>query len=356
MDAPLNTPIVLAGPYQHGSSGTERSGYSRHEGSATIGAFEHAVAALEGAPADNAVAFASGMAAVAAVAEAEPAGTVAVVPTDAYAGSVRLFDEQQRLGRMNVRGVDITDTDAVVAALRGANLLWLESVTNPLLGVPDLPSLIDAAHQAGAVACVDATFSTPMVVRPLEFGADIVMHSATKYLGGHSDLLMGVLVAHTGERAHQLRERRALTGAVPGALECFLATRGIRTLAIRMAQAQANATTLAHRLTAHPAVSRVRFPGLPADPGHERAQRLHDGFGAIISFEVRGSAADAERVCESVQLINHATSLGGVESLIERRARHQAEGDAEVPPTLLRLSVGIEHVEDLWSDLEQALG
>jgi cystathionine gamma-synthase len=181
------------------------------------------------------------------------------------------------------------------------------------------------------------------------------MHSATKYLAGHSDLLMGVLVTRSPSLGAGLTLRRDLTGAVPGALESYLALRGLRTLAVRLERAQANALDLATRLGAHPSVTRVRFPGLASDPGHELATRLHHGYGAMISFEVAGSADDAERVCQSVRLISHATSLGGVESLIERRARHAIDAAHGTPPTLLRLSVGIEHVEDLWADLAQAL-
>lgn len=345
---PLNTPIVLAAPFRHGTAGNP---YLRDETSDTIRSFEAAVGALDGG---TAISFGSGMAAVSAIVEGQPTGTVAVVPQSAYSGTIAVFAEQQRLGRMRLREVDLTDTAAVVAALGGANLLWLEGVTNPLIGVVDLPALITAAHDAGALVCVDSTFSTPLVLRPLELGADVVMHSATKYLSGHSDVMLGVLVTST-ERAEALRERRTLTGGMPGALECFLALRGIRTLALRMERAQANALELATRLAAHPRVTRVRYPGLPDDPGHALATRVHNGYGAMISFEVAGTADDAERVCESVQLITHATSLGGVESLIERRARYDIDASHGTPPTLLRFSVGIEHVEDLWADLEQAL-
>ncbi|PZS33781.1 MAG: cystathionine gamma-synthase [Pseudonocardiales bacterium] len=347
--APLSAPIVLSATFQHGP---DDNYYLRQGSSDTIRAFEAAVGALEGGAA---LAFSSGMAAVAAVAEGQSAGGVAVVPRAGYSGSVALFDEQQRMGRMQVRPVDITDTAAVITALAGADLLWLESVTNPMLGVADLPTLIDAAHEVGALVCVDSTFSTPLVVRALDYGADVVMHSATKYLSGHSDLLMGVLVTRAAELGASLKLRRDLTGAVPGALESYLALRGLRTLALRMQRAQANAAELAARLAAHPAVTRVRYPGLASDPGHERASRLHHGYGAMISFEVAGSADDAEAVCQRVELISHATSLGGVESLIERRARHAIDAAQGTPPTLLRLSVGIEHVEDLWADLEQAL-
>ncbi|MFN2518387.1 MAG: PLP-dependent aspartate aminotransferase family protein [Jatrophihabitantaceae bacterium] len=347
--APMSTPIVLSAPFQHGP---DDNYYLRQGSSDTIRAFEDAVGALEGG---NALAFGSGMAAIAAVVEGQPTGAVAVVPEAGYSGCVTLFDEQQRMGRMQVRPVDTTDTAAVVAALDGADLLWLESVTNPLMGVADLAELISAAHDVGAIVCVDSTFSTPLVVRPLEHGADVVMHSATKYLSGHSDLLMGVLITRSAPLGVALKLRRDLTGGLPGALESYLALRGLRTLALRMERAQANAYDLASRLAGHPSVTRVRFPGLASDPGHERATRLHRGYGAIISFELAGSADDAERVCQSVHLISHATSLGGVESLIERRARHAVDSAHGAPPTLLRLSVGIEHVEDLWADLVRAL-
>jgi cystathionine gamma-synthase len=182
------------------------------------------------------------------------------------------------------------------------------------------------------------------------------MHSVTKFLAGHSDVLMGVLTTRSPELAEELRTRRRLAGAVPGALECFLALRGMRTLALRVARAQANAAELATRLAAHPNVSKVRYPGLAGDPGHERMAASHDGFGSMISFEIDGDAADADRVCERVRLITFATSLGGVESLIERRGVYPIDAANGTPATLLRFSVGIEHVEDLWADLEQALG
>ena len=203
--------------------------------------------------------------------------------------------------------------------------------------------------------CVDATFASPLNLRPLELGADVVMHSVTKYLAGHSDLLMGSLTVGSDELYEQLTYRRMLTGAIPGAFECYLALRGIRTVALRMDRAQANAGELARRLAAHPRVARVRYPGLPDDPGHERASRLFDGYGAMLAIELDGSAADADAVCEQVRLITHATSLGSVESLIERRARYAVDAGFGTPANLLRLSVGIEHVDDLWDDLEQAL-
>jgi cystathionine gamma-synthase len=347
---PLNTPIVLAGPWRH--SDDDANAYAREQLSPTVRAFEDAVGALEGG---TAFAFASGLAALAAVADGLPAGSIAVVPQAAYSGTVSGFAERASLGQLTLRPVDTTDTDAVVKALDGAQLLWLETVSNPLMDVPDLPALAAAAHEQGALVAVDSTFSTPLNVRPLDLGADIVMHSATKYLSGHSDVIMGVLVVRSAELADELRERRTRTGAIPGILEAYLATRGLRTLALRWERAQANAATLAERLAAHPRVTRVRYPGLPGDPGHAILARDHAGFGAVVSFELDGTADNAERMCNAVRLISHATSLGGVESLIERRARHAGDASFGTPETLLRFSVGIEHVEDLWSDLSQAL-
>jgi cystathionine gamma-synthase len=348
--APLSTPIVLAGPFRHDA---DQNRYARHDVTPTLAAFEALLGELEGG---TALGFASGMAAVTAVVEGRPNGCVAVVPAEAYSGSVSTFAAQESLGRMVVRPVDVGDTGAVGAALDGADLLWVEAVSNPLMTVPDLPALAAAARDRGVLFCVDATFCTPLVLRPLELGADVVMHSATKYLAGHSDVLMGALVARSPELAEQLHARRTLTGALPGALETFLAIRGMRTLALRMERAQFNAGELARRLAEHPRVTRVRYPGLPDDPGHAIAARDFAGFGAMIAFEIDGTAADAERHCESLGLISHATSLGGVESLIERRARHEVDAAFGTPETLLRFSVGIEHVEDLWADLESALG
>jgi cystathionine gamma-synthase len=347
--APINEPIALSATFH---AGDDDANYLRHSSNDTIRALESAVGALEGG---DALAFGSGMAATAAVVEGLAAGSVAVVPQNVYSATSTIFAEQEALGRLTVRRVDITDTEYVLEALPGADLLWVESPTNPLVGVADLPALTAAAHAVGALVCVDSTWNSPLVLRPLEHGADIVMHSATKYLAGHSDLLMGVLVTDQTDLRAQLRRRRDLTGAMPGGLETYLALRGLRTLAVRMDRAQANAQVLAERLDAHPAVSRVRFPGLPGDPGHERATRLHDGYGAMISFEVVDGADAAEAVCARVRLITHATSLGGVESLIERRAKYPVDAANGAPASLLRFSVGFEDVEDLWADLDQAL-
>ncbi len=349
---PLTTGIGMSATFH---AGTEAN-YLRQGGSDSTRAFEAALGELEGG---RALGFSSGMAAAAAVIESLPTGSVIVGPTQCYSGTSLLLDEQERLGRATARRVDISDTAAVLAAVTEKPtpaLLWVESPTNPTFGVADLPVLVDAAHAVGALVAVDSTWNTPMVLRPLAYGADIVMHSATKYLAGHSDVLMGALVAADGDLWARLKMRRDLGGAVPGALETYLTLRGMRTLAVRMDRAQANACELARRLDAHPAVRRVLYPGLPADPGHERVTRLHDGYGAMISFLVEGGATAADAVCDRVAIITHATSLGGVESLIERRARYAVDAANGTPENLLRFSVGIEDVDDLWADLVQALG
>lgn len=349
--APLNVGINLSATFH---AGTEAN-YLRQGGSELSRAFETALGELEGG---RALGFGSGMAAIAAVIDALPSGGTIVAPRSVYSGTSMLLDEQVALGRADIRRVDISDTAAVVAALRQdptPALLWVETPTNPMFEIADLPALVEVAHDVGALVAVDSTWNSPVVLRPLEYGADIVMHSATKYLAGHSDVLMGALITADEQVWARLKARRDLGGAVPGALEIYLTLRGMRTLSVRMERAQTNALELANRLNAHPAVERVLFPGLPDDPGHERATRLHDGYGAMISFLVQGGVAAADSVCERVSLITHATSLGGVESLIERRARYAVDAANGTPDNLLRFSVGIEHVEDLWDDLVQAL-
>jgi cystathionine gamma-synthase len=244
----------------------------------------------------------------------------------------------------------MADAGELAAAVAEADLVWLETPSNPLLEVVDIAAV---AAASGALVAVDNTFATPLLQNPLALGADFVVHSATKFIGGHSDLLLGAVVARRPEDRARLVRRREVAGATPGALEAFLALRGARTLAVRLRQAQETAGELAGRLAAHPAVARVRYPGLPGDPHHDLAARQMRGFGAVLSFEV-ADAATADAICAAVQVITSATSLGGVESTIERRAK--LPGQEHVPAALLRLSVGVEHVEDLWADLAAALG
>jgi cystathionine gamma-synthase len=335
---PLNVPLVLASSFRGGGD----LEYSRNDGTPTWAALETAVGRLEGG---RATAYASGMGAAAAIVDLLPAGARVVIPSDSYT-AVRELAEARG---MAVDLVDITDTDATLAAARGAGLLWLESPTNPLMDVADLPALC----AAGTLVAVDNTFATPLLQNPLALGADVVMHSGSKYIGGHADLLIGLTVTADDELAARLRRHRVLSGATPGGMEAFLAARGLRTMALRVRQAQESAGELAGRLAEHPAVTRVRYPGLPTDPGHARAAKQMSGFGAMLAFEVSGGAAAADAVCAALSVVNAATSLGGVESTIERRAK--LAGQEHVPPSLLRLSVGCEHVEDLWADLDAAL-
>lgn len=345
--AGVNPALSLSSTFHAGGE----IGYLR-DGSDTVRAFEAAVGTLEGG---HAIAFASGMAATAAVLDTLSVGTTVVAPASMYWGSVDLLRTAQALGRLSVREVDGSDTEAVVAALPGADLVWLETPSNPLIAVADVPAICAAARAARVRTCVDTTMATPLLQRPLDQGADLVMHSATKYLSGHSDLVLGVLVTADAGGAAELRAQRSRTGAVPGGLEAYLALRGLRTLDVRLRRQQDNAGELAARLAAHPAVTRVRYPGRPGDPGFERCRRVMDGPGAMLSFEVHGGAAAADALCRRVRLITHATSLGGVESLIERRAVYPGERSIGTPEALLRFSVGIEDVEDLWTDLAQSL-
>lgn len=339
---PLNVPLVMASSFRSGGD----LEYSRNDGTPTWAALETAVGLLEGG---LATAYASGMGAAAAIVDLLPAGARVVIPSDSYT-AVRQLAAARRLA---VELVDLTDTDATLAAAAGADLLWLESPTNPMMDVADLPALCGAAREAGTLVAVDNTFATPLLQNPLALGADVVMHSGSKYIGGHADLLIGLTVAEDEELAARLRQHRVLSGATPGGLEAFLAARGLRTMALRVRQGQESAGELARRLAAHPAVTRVRYPGLPTDPGHARAAKQMSGFGAMLAFEVAGGAATADAVCAALSVVNAATSLGGVESTIERRAK--LAGQEHVPESLLRLSVGCEHVEDLWADLDAAL-
>lgn len=328
--ASMSVPVHLTSTYVAGGDHV----YGRY-GNPTWTAFEDALGALEGG---RCVVFASGMGAIAAVLDlVEPGGTV-VAPRHSYTGTVALLDELQAKGRLRAEYVDITDTAEVTAACRGAVMVWFESPTNPALEVADIPAIAAAAHEHGALVVVDNTFATPLLQQPLAVGADLVVHSATKYLSGHSDAVMGAVVASSPELADAVVQRRSLTGAIPGPLETFLALRGLRTLPVRLERAQANAQELVRRLTGHPSLEEVRYPG----------------FGAIVSIVVRGGAEPAEALAERTSLWVHATSLGGVESTLERRRRWPLE-QPTIPEGLVRLSVGLEHVDDLHRDLVGAL-
>ena len=306
-------------------------GYGRW-GNLTWDAFEQALGSLEGG---RALAFASGMAAVDAVIRQVPLGGLVVAPQAGYNGTTAMLDDAAARGLVRVHYVPVADTAAVTAALSGAALLWVESPTNPTLDVADLSVLCGEMTRRRIPTVVDSTFATPLGQVPLQLGATAVLHSATKFIGGHSDLLLGVVITKDDALYEKLFRARTYVGATPGALESFLALRGLRTLPLRYEAASRSASDLAGRLAGHSAVSSVRQ------------------IGPMMAIIVRGGAAVADHVCSSVRLLVPATSLGGVESTIERRNKYA--GDSHVDPGLLRLSVGIEDVEDIWNDLSSAL-
>ncbi len=330
--APVNVPIELSSTY---AVRPDAIGYGRAE-NATWTAFEDALGALEGG---RALVFASGMAAIDAALRIAPAQLPLVAPTTPYNTTSALLEERTAAGG-TVRRVAIDDTAAVIAALDGAGAIWLESPTNPLMQVADLATIIPAAKARGLMVICDNTFATPLLQRPLGLGADLVVHSVTKYLSGHSDVLLGAVVsaAAATDLHEQVLTHRTRRGAIAGPMETWLALRGLRTLDVRLRRACDNAAYLAQRLADHPAVCRVRYPG----------------WGAMLAIDVVGGQPEADRVVAATRLWLGATSLGGVESLIERRRRYPGESDL-VPESLLRLSVGIEDPADLWADLDSAL-
>jgi cystathionine gamma-synthase len=329
-DQPLNHPITMAATYVAGGD----LEYGRY-GNPTWTALEDVLGALEGG---RCLTFASGLAAVATVLDLVGQGATVVAPAHSYTGTLLQLADLEARGRIKTRLVDITDTAAVVEACDDAAIVWFESPTNPALELADIPAIAAAAHEAGAYVVVDNTFATPLLQQPLALGADIVVHSATKYLAGHSDVQMGAIMTADDTLYDVLKGRRDLVGAIPGPFEAWLTLRGVRTLHLRVERAQANAIELARRLDAHPAVGEVRYPG----------------FGGIVSIVLAQGALAADLLCHKTELWIHATSLGGVESTLERRRRWKAE-PATIPDALVRLSVGVEDVDDLWADLETAL-
>ncbi len=332
-DAPLNEPVEFASALAAGGP----VGYTRHD-ARNSRAFEDALGALEGG---HAVLFASGMAAVTAVLDLLSPDTVARPPVF-YSGTRAALDARSHIRQQTCEPGNWRDADVDVR--------WLESPTNPDLRVIDIA---DCATGRG-VTVVDNTFATPIGQRPLSLGADIVIHSVSKYLSGHSDLILGAVVCAEAETADSLRAYRELTGAIAGPMEAWLALRGLRTLDVRFRRAAENASVIAQRLADHPAVEHVIWPGLPNHPDHDVAVRQMDLIGPMLALIPGGGETVAEAICHRTGIWAHATSLGGVESTLERRRRHSFESDL-VDPALLRLSVGIEDVEDLWADLAQAL-
>jgi cystathionine gamma-synthase len=356
-------PVYLTSTYKQDGVGGLRGGYEySRSANPTRTALEQCLAALEGG--GRALAFASGMAAEDCLLRtiAKP-GDHVLIPDDAYGGTYRLFARVLADWGIGHTVVPVTDPAAIRDALAAtkATVLWIETPTNPLLNIADIAELADAARAARALLVVDNTFASPYLQRPLELGADFVVHSTTKYLGGHSDVVGGAIV--TADRHTEIAERlgyiQNATGAVAGPFDAWLTLRGIKTLAVRMDRHCANATRIAEMLTSHPKVAQVLYPGLPGHPGHKTALAQMKEFGGIVSFRLRGGEQDAVRTCGRTRLFTLGESLGGVESLIEhpgRMTHASVAGSAlEVPPDLIRLSVGIEDCDDLIEDLRQAL-
>lgn len=344
--SPLNVPLTPASTFILGG----QRDYSRDNGTPTWEALEAVMGGLESG---QAVAFASGMAAIASVFDQLSTGAVVAIPDDCYQGVAGLAARGEEKGRWSVQRIAVDDTADWVRACGTADLIWLESPSNPMLTVADLEAICTAPRKQGAIIAVDNTFATPLNQQPLEFGATVSVQSATKLIGGHSDLLAGIATTRDHSLSQALRKHRELAGATPGTLEAFLAVRGARTLALRLHRSQQTAMVLAQWLEKHPFVTRVRYPGLGSHPTHAVAKRVLRGFGNIISYDVVGGAEVADAVCRRTRLVHHATSLGGVESTMERRAA--VSGQGHLPPSLLRLSVGIEDEDDLKEDLDSAI-
>jgi cystathionine gamma-synthase len=349
------TPIYATSTYAQEGVGSHKGfEYSRSSNPTRV-ALEACLASLEGAR--FGLAFASGMAAEDAVLRRLRAGQHVLIPHDAYGGTYRLI---ARVLHANFTAVDLSDVGAVEAAWRpGTAMVWVETPTNPLLGIVDIGAVAAFAHERGATCVVDNTFATPWLQQPLTLGADVVVHSATKYLGGHSDVVGGFVACNDAELAASIGFVQNAAGAVPGPFDCFLVLRGVKTLSVRMARHCANAEAVVELLTAHPAVAQVLYPGLASHPGHDVAARQMRHFGAMVSFAVRGGEKAAMAVVSDTRLFTLAESLGGVESLIEHPARmtHASVvgSPLEVDPGLIRISVGIEDAVDLVADLGRAL-
>ena len=345
-DGGLNPPIALNSTFHTGGP----IGYAR-SGNETWSALEDAISSLEGG---KTLIFSSGMAAIGAILSILPSKAIIVAAKNGYQGTTNILKNLHESEKLIVRFVDPTNTKEILAAIPGSQIIHLESPVNPLLDVIDLPQVIKFAKESGAGVSIDNTFATPMNQNPLTMGADISMHSVTKYLSGHSDVLLGSLSTNDSALYSRLEQARKYGGAIAGPFEAWLALRGIRTFAVRMQRSQENALELANRLAKEPRVSRVRYPGLVTDPNHLVAKSFMKGFGAMISFEPKGTPDQVDLMCDSSKLITNATSLGGVESIWERRRRWETESET-IPVNLIRFSVGIENVDDLWADIQSAL-
>jgi cystathionine gamma-synthase len=355
-------PIYQTSTYAQDAVGAPRLGYEySRSGNPTRDALQECLAAIEGGRVG--LAFASGLAAEDALLRAVCApGDHVIIPDDAYGGTYRLFARVAQRWGLTFTAAKISHPDAVRAAVRPGQtkIIWVETPTNPLLGIADIAALAGIAHETGALLAVDNTFASPYLQQPLGLGADVVIHSTTKYLGGHSDVVGGALITADAGLGAELAYHQNAMGAINGPFDGWLTLRGIKTLGVRMDRHCDNAERIADYLTGHSAVSQVLYPGLPEHPGHETAAKQMRRYGGMISFRAAGGEEAALRICERTRLFVLAESLGGVESLIEhpgRMTHASVAGSAlEVPADLVRLSVGIETADDLLADLEQALG
>jgi len=355
-------PIYATSTYKQDGVGGLRGGYEySRSANPTRTALEGAIAALE--EGERGFAFASGLASEDTVIRSicKP-GDHVVIPDDAYGGTFRLFDKVASVWGLEHSPAPVSDVDAVRAAIRPGQtrMVWVETPTNPLLNIGDIEALAGVAHEAGALLVVDNTFASPYLQQPLTLGADVVLHSTTKYCGGHSDVVGGAVVVRDLELAERIAFHQNAMGAVAGPFDAFLTHRGLKTLAVRMDRHCDNAERIVEFLTGHPSVAQVIYPGLEEHPGHALAARQMKRFGGMVSFRVTGGEAQALAVCEKAEVFTLGESLGGVESLIEHPGRMThasvAGTDLEVPADLIRLSVGIETAEDLIADLDRALG
>jgi cystathionine gamma-synthase len=354
------TPIHQSSTFAQDGVGAARAGYEYSRSSnPTRTALQECLAALEDGR--HGIAFGSGMGASDVLLRAlvRP-GDHIVIPHDAYGGTFRLIDKVLRPWGIEYTSVDLADIPALRAAVRPrTRVIWCETPTNPLLGIADIAAVAEVAREADARLIVDNTFASPYLQAPLALGADVVLHSTTKYIGGHSDVVGGALITSDDELAEQLRFIQNAVGSVPGPFDAWLTLRGVKTLAVRMERHSDNAERVAELLAGHPAVAEVRYPGLPEHPGHEIAAKQMRRFGGMVSFRLADGRGAALRVCAATEIFTLAESLGGVESLIEHPGQmtHMSVADSElaVPDDLVRLSVGIEDVEDLLEDLRQAL-
>jgi cystathionine gamma-synthase len=355
----VNTPVHFSTTFRQQAVGVHEGWEYARSGNPTRASLEANVAVLEGAA--HGFAFASGLAAEDAILRLLAPGDGLVLSADSYGGTYRLVTRVHAPAGLVPSTMDLGDVDALIAGWpEGTRMVWIETPTNPLLRVIDIEAVAAVAHDLGALVVVDNTFATPYLQQPLALGADIVVHSSTKYLGGHSDVIGGAAVADDPELAERLGFLQNAAGAVPGPLDCFLVQRGLKTLAVRMERHCANALAVVDALQGHPAVKRVHHPSLPDHPGHAAARRQMRAFGGMVSFTVQDGEEAALEVCARTRLFMLGESLGAVESLIEHPARMThasvAGTPSAVPGDLIRLSVGLETADDLVADLRQALG